>query len=166
MCEICAEQNYVCPKCGKILDPDWEQLVPYICARKDIKNISWTCSSENFVWLLRFEGRIVKVGYGGLVKLLNETRPNATYIRFDTAIIYLCNSEEERNVFACRTMGELEGIVNRRGVVNTRYKTLTEMKWRTNIPMDVKTAVLGDPDFKIGNTGYWDISKLSEYGVC
>lgn len=165
MCDECAKYEYVCQKCGTITDAEFAHLVPYVCTRKELKNLVHTSTADTFVWFLRFQGKIVKVGYGTLIKLLNETRPNANYLRFDTAIIYWCKDAVERNVFACRSMGEIEGLFNRKGVDNIKYKPLAKMKWKTPVSVSVRSSMLGDPLFYIGETGYWDVSELTAYGV-
>ena len=165
MCDKCSESKFICPDCGAVLDGS-DGPEPYICTRKDLKNLIFTSRSDCFVWILRFNGVPIKVGYGPLIKLFNETRPNANYVRFDTVIIYWLPSVEERNIFACRAMGEIDGIVNRRGVPNRKYKSRTEMRWRiTGVSPAARETILGDPAFYIGETPYWDISELEAYGV-
>lgn len=163
MCEHCIKYEFVCEKCGSVLHPEYSGLVPFRVLRREIKNLLWTSQSEDFVWILLFEGRPVKVGHGSLMKLNNETRPNANYIRFDSVFIYYCG--ELRNEFACRLMGEIPGLVNRRGVSNSVYKTQKEMRWRVQPSASVKSMVLDTPDFEIAGIGYWDIRKLAQYGV-
>lgn len=165
MCVNCQLYNYVCQECGEILDNRYSHLKCYPIQRKDIKNIIWSSQSDNFVWFLRFQGKIVKVGFGNLLKLLNETRPNANYIRFDAVFIYYCENEAERNEFACCSMGEIESVMNRRGVRNERYKTKKEMRWNGGVSAETRDMLLGDPDFVIGESQYYDISRLIEYGV-
>ena len=161
MCERCNEQEFVCLNCGAVQGT----MIPYQCIRRELKNLLWTSQSENFVWILRFEGRPVKVGCGSLTKLNNETRPNANYIRFDTVWIYWCDNIDDSKALACRLMGEIQGLVNRRGVINNRYKTRNEMRWKSNPPASVRNMLLDSPDFEIAGIGYWDVDKLSQYGV-
>ena len=165
MCVNCQQYNYICPDCGEVLDSDYIHLKAYYCLRRNIKNLLWSSQSDNFVWLLRFEGKIVKVGFGNLIKLLNETRPNANYTRFDSVFLYYCNNEEERNEFACRCMGEIDGVINRRGVHNNRYKTKKELRWSNPVNPETRDIILGDPDFAVGDSQYYDIDRLQEYGV-
>lgn len=166
MCEKCkCDEQFICTDCGEVFGDDYVNLKPFSVIRREIKNLVWTSQSDNFVWILRFEGRPVKVGYGSLVKLNNETRPNANYIRFDSVWIYWCDSPETRNSFACRLMGEIPGIVNRRGVMNNRYKTRKEMRWKSNPSASVRDMVLDSPDFEIAGIGYWDIQRLEQFGV-
>ena len=165
MCEKCSEHEFICAECGSVVNPEYSHLVPYSIVRKEIKNLVWTSDSENFVWILMFEGRMVKVGQGSLIKLLNETRPNASYIRFDSVRIYWCASTEECKSFACRLMGEIKGLVNRRGVVNTVYKTRAELRWSNKVNPDMREMILGDPEFRIAGVDYWDVRKLVQFGV-
>lgn len=165
MCENCYQYEFVCEKCGTVNWTEYAGLVPYRAIRREIKNLVATSDSQDFVWVLVFEGKPVKVGYGSLIKLNNETRPNANYIRFDTAWIYYCGNTDFRNQFACRLMGAIKGLVNRKGVVNSVYKTRNEMRWNVNPAISVKNDILDDPDFMIADTGYWDVRKLVYYGV-
>ena len=165
MCVNCQLYNYVCQECGTILDDRYAHLQPYEIDRKSIKNIIWSSQADTFVWFLRFKGQIVKVGFGNLLKLLNETRPNANYIRFDSVFIYYCTDARERDQFACCSMGEIEGVINRRGVKNDRYKTKKEMRWSSVISAETRAMLLGDPEFKIGDNEYYDLDRLVEYGV-
>ena len=164
-CEKCKEYEFICKDCGEILWSEYAHIKPFRVIRKEIKNLIWTSDAESFVWVLMFEGRMVKVGQGSLIKLNNETRPNATYIRFDTVLIYYCYNIEESKSLACRLIGELKGIVNRRGVVNSTYKSKTEMRWSTTVNAGMRNMILGEPDFDICGIGYWDVRKLHQFGV-
>lgn len=166
MCEKCNEAEKVfCSVCGSVLAGGWEDKQGYLAQRREIKNLMFGCLAETFVWVLMFEGRPVKVGYGSLVKLNNETRPNATYIRFDSVWIYWCNTGEECRAFACWLMGNIKGIVNRKGVSNSKYKSKTEMRWVNNVPLTNRNLILGEPDFEIAGIGYWSMDKISQFGV-
>ena len=153
MCDRCYKHDYLCSDCGKVIDEEFKDLIPFTCLRKDIKNIVMTSTSNNFVWLLMFNETPVKIGYGSLVKLLNETRPNATYVRFTHVHIYYCNSEEQRNEFATKSMGYIDGLLNRKGVKNNKYKAFNEIVM--NCSREQKVKALGEPDFRIGDMGYW-----------
>lgn len=164
-CERCAEYEFVCPSCGSVIAEEYAWAVPYSVLRREIKNLIWTSAEETFVWILMFEGRPVKVGHGGLTRLLNETRPNANYIRFDTALVYWCPTVDLRDEFCCRLIGSVDGLTNRRGVNNKRYKTKKDIHWKVNPSNSVKESILQDPDFEICGVGYWDVLKLEQFGV-
>lgn len=164
MCMNCQEYNFVCRSCGTILDPEWERLQPYWIDRKGIKRIVDTSDSRNFVWFLRYAGKIVRVGFGDLHKLLNETKPSPRYIQFDSVFIYMCDSIEERNIFATYAMGNIDGVDNRRALRNNRYVSNGALRFKDVVSLDIRNYVLEDPDFLIGETKYWDVNKLRESG--
>lgn len=164
MCVNCYNSNFVCSTCGTIVNEDWKNLVPYFCLRKSLKRLKDTSDSENFVWFLRLDDRIMKIGFGSLHKLWRETLPSPYYTRFDSVFIYWCKSEEERNIFATFAMGNIEGIVNKKAVPNTKYVGKTELRFKSVVPGDMRDYVMRDPDLIIGDSKYWDIDKLREAG--
>lgn len=164
MCIKCQESSFVCQTCGSLLDPDWERLVPYWIERKNIKRIVNTSESDCFVWFLKYCGKIVRVGFGSLQKLLNETKPSPHYVKFDSAFIYLCDSVDERNIFATYAMGSIDGVDNRKAVPNERYVGKMALRFKSAVPMSVRQYVIDDPDLTIGESKYWDMNKLRGSG--
>lgn len=164
MCVECQNHNFVCDHCGTILDPEWGRLIGYWTDRKGIKRIVETSKSDCFVWFLKYNDKIVRVGFGSLQKLLSETKPSPRYIKFDSVFIYMCRDIEERNIFATYAMGNIEGIDNRRGVPNERYIGKMSLRFRSVVPEYVREYVMNDPDLVVGEMKYWDIRKLREQG--
>ena len=164
MCVNCYNSNFVCETCGAIMNEDWKHMQPYFCLRKGLKKLKDTSSDENFVWFLRLDDKIVKVGFGSLYKLWRETLPSPYYCRFDSVFVYWCNSEDERNVFATFAMGNIEGVSNRKAVPNIRYIGKSELRFKSVVPGNIREYVMQDPDLVIGNSKYWDIEKLREAG--
>lgn len=168
MCDSCFEYNFVCQNCGTILDPEFADKQCYLAQRKQLKDLLGTSPSgdaaNRFVWFLRYRGRIVKVGYGSLQKLCNETRPNAAYCKFDSVFIYYCTDEDDRDIFATAAMGNIANIVNRKAVPNPRFVGKAALKFRNTVPFHVRNIILNDPDLVIGEAQYWDIAKLRGQG--
>jgi hypothetical protein len=154
----------VCRQCGAILDPQWEHVYVYACDRKMLKSLVGGCSDSTFVWFLKLEGKIVRIGFGDLLKLYKETKPSPVYTRFDSVFIYWLSSEEERNVFATYSMANIEGVLNRKAVANNKYVGKMSIRFNNTVPMNIRQYVLKDPDIVIGSTGYWDIDRLREAG--
>ena len=164
MCNMCEGQNFVCPCCGGIVCEDWSGLSPYYVERKGIKTLCESNKDSCFVWLLRYRGKIVRVGYGDLFKLFNETKPSPHYIKFDSVFAYWLGDEEWRNRFALACMANIEGVQNRRGVESDKYKGKMSIRFRSSVPMHVRRFLLEEPDLKVGDMGYWDIERLREAG--
>lgn len=167
MCENCCNATFVCPVCGTIVDPAWEHVQVYACERKALKSLVGSCGDANFVWFLRYQGKIVRVGFGDLQKLYKETKPSPVYTKFDSVFIYWCRDAEERNVFATYSMANIEGILNRKAAPNNKYVGKMSIRFRSVVPVHIRQYVLGDPDLRIGDAEYWDIDRLREAGyVC
>lgn len=164
MCINCSESTFVCQTCGTILDPNWERLSPFYCTRRMLKDLVESSDSDCFVWFLKYKEKIVKIGFGSLEKLHNETAPNPRYCKFDSAFIYLCKDISERNIFATYAMGNIEGIVNRKAVPNEKYIGKMQLQFKNTISNYVRQHVIEDPDLIIGNARYWDIDRLREAG--
>ncbi len=164
MCVECQNHNFVCNKCGTILDPEWERLLGYWTDRKGLRRLVETSKSDCFVWFLKYNDKIVRVGFGSLQKLFNETKPSPHYIKFDSVLIYMCRDIEERNIFATYAMGNIESVDNRKAVPNERYIGKMLLRFKSTVPIRVRQYVLEDPDLVIGSAKYWDIRKLRENG--
>lgn len=164
MCNDCYNYDFVCETCGTILNEEYSHIVGYFANRKMLKDLMKTSNEESFVWFLRYNGKIVKVGFGSLSKLFNETKPNANYIKFDTVFIYYCNSKDERDIFATASMGYIDGIVNKKAVPNKRYIGKTDLVFKNTVPPYIRKIVLTEPDLVIGNNIYWDAYRLKEEG--
>ena len=166
MCDSCFEYEFVCRKCGTILDPEFTDKQVYLAERKQLKPLADTAPDGDagnwFVWFLRYHGTIVKVGWGSLQKLCNEMKPNSSYCKFDTVFIYYCDSEAERNVFATVAMGRIEGVVNRKAVPNMRFVGRAGVQFKNTVPPYIRSVVLSEPDLVIGEAQYWDLTKLQE----
>lgn len=164
MCVECQNHNFVCNKCGTILDPEWERLLGYWTDRKGLRRLVETSKSDCFVWFLKYNDKIVRVGFGSLQKLFNETKPSPHYIKFDSVFIYMCRDIEERNIFATYAMGNIDSVDNRKAVPNERYIGKMLLRFKSTVPVKVRQYVLDDPDLVIGSAKYWDIRKLRENG--
>lgn len=164
MCNQCYEHSFVCTGCGAVLDTAWEGLMPYYVERRNLKTLCESSSDSCFVWLLRYQGKIVRVGYGDLLKLFKETKPSPHYIKFDSAFIYWLGDNEWRNVFATVAMANIEGVVNRQAATNNKYVGKMSIRFKSSVPAYVRSHILADPDLKIGELGYWDIDRLREAG--
>lgn len=165
MCNQCYENEpFVCSGCGSLKDPDWEGLSPFYVDRRNLKDLASKGSDENLVWLLRYRGKIVRVGYGGLLKLFNETKPSPHYIKFDGAFVYWLGNEEWRNRFALCCMAGIEGVQNRRGIESEKYVGKMGLRFRACVPAYVRRHIIEDPDLKVGEFGYYDIDRLKEDG--
>lgn len=164
MCENCYSQTYVCPDCGMIIDEDFRHLIVYPVKRKELRELEKTSTDHSFVWFLRYKGKIVKVGFGDLHKLYGETKPNAHYCKFDSVYIYWCKDEDERNIFATKSMGNIDGVVNRKAVPNNKYVGVMGLRFKNIVNDYMRRAILDNPDLIIGDAKYWDIDKLKEVG--
>lgn len=164
MCENCCESSFVCPVCGTIVDSSWDRINVYACDRKALKGLVGSCADPTFVWFLRYQGKIVRVGFGDLQKLYKETKPSPVYTKFDSVFIYWCSSLEERNIFATYAMANIEGILNRKAAPNNKYVGKMGIRFRSIVPVHIRQYVLNDPDLRIGDAEYWDIDKLREAG--
>ena len=165
MCNICDEEHeFVCPGCGEIKTEDWAGLSPFYAERKNIKTLLDSSNDSCFVWLLRYRGKIVRVGYGDFLKLNNETKPSPHYIKFDSVFVYWLGDEEWRNRFALSCMANIEGVQNRRGVESNKYVGKMALRFKSSVPMHVRRFLLDEPDMKVGDMGYWDIERLREAG--
>ena len=164
MCENCSGATFVCESCGTIIDPAWEHIAVWACERKMLKALVNGCSDATFVWFLRYQGKIVRVGYGDLQKLYKETKPSPVYTKFDSVFIYWCRDVEERNVFATYSMANIEGILNRKAAPNNKYVGKMAIRFRSVVPMHMRQYVMSDPDLRIGDAEYWDIDRLREAG--
>ncbi len=164
MCDNCYVHEYACPDCGSILDEEFKYLRPYCAWRKELAELEKTSTADSFVWFLRYRGKIVKVGFGDLHKLYGETKPNAHYCKFDSVFIYWCKDEDERNIFATKSMGCIEGVVNRKAVPNNKYVGIMGLRFRRVVGDYMRKAVLDNPDLIIGEAKYWNIEKLREDG--
>ena len=162
-CECCEAFEKVCQVCGSIKVEGWEEMQGYSCKRKDLKYMA-SYPGEMFVWLMLKDGVAVKVGCGTMKKLLNETVPNARYVRFDRAVIWMCVDKWQRNELATMLCGLFEqSVVNRQGWTNYVYCRAGELIMPPGCcsPVDA----FGDADFYIGDTPYWDFRKLEMIGV-
>ena len=164
MCDKCYLNMYACPDCGAILDEEFRHLQPFGVYRKELRELEKTSTDSSFVWFLRYQGKIVKVGFGDLHKLFGETKPNAHYCKFDSVYIYYCVDDEERNIFATKSMGCLDGLVNRKAVPNNKYVGVMGLRFHRAVNSYMRQAVLDNPDLIIGEAKYWDIDKLREAG--
>lgn len=164
MCNFCENYEKMCLVCGTVSKDDYKNIQPYVCERRNIKDLVGTNTSDLFVWVLTFRGTPVKVGCGYLRKLYNETLPNPRYCRFDTVIIYYVSDKWVRNELATYLCGIHEDTVcNRQGWLNYRYCKITDLIMPAGVsnPFDA----FGEQDFNIGDTPYWDLYKLQRIGI-
>ena len=166
MCNQCCEnESFVCNSCGALKDEEWGGLSPFYVDRRNLKDLaSQGGGDENLVWLLRYKGKIVRVGYGGIGKLYKETKPSPYYIKFDGAFVYWLGDEEWRNRFALCCMAKIDGVQNRKGVESHKYCGKMALRFRSCVPAYVRRHVIEDPDLKVGEFGYYDADKLREDG--
>jgi hypothetical protein len=166
MCNKCYEsdQSFVCSSCGTPLSEDWAGLSPFYAERKSLKDLVETNKDSCFVWLLRYRGKIVRVGYGDLLKLYKETKPSPHYIKFDSVFVYWLGDNEWRNRFALACIAGIDGVHNRRGVESNKYVGKMTLRFRSCVPAYVRQHILEDPDYKVGDFGYYDIERLQEGG--
>lgn len=166
MCNQCNEsEGFVCSSCGMIRDESWSGLSPFYVDRRNLKDLVESGGGdENLVWLLRYRGKIVRVGFGGIVKLYKETKPSPHYIKFDGAFVYWLGDPEWRNRFALCCMAGIEGLQNRRGIESDKYVGKMSLRFRESVPAYVRGHILEDPDLKVGSFGYYDREKLQEAG--
>lgn len=165
MCNQCYEsQAFICPGCGTVQDEAWHGLMPYYVERRNIKTLCESSKDSCFVWLLRYQGKIVRVGYGDLLKLLKETKPSPHYTKFDSVFVYWLGDSEWRNRFALCCMAGIEGVQNRRGVESEKYVGKMSIRFKSTVPCHVRRFLLEEPDLKVGDMGYWDLDKLREAG--
>lgn len=165
MCKQCYDaQSFVCPGCGAVLNEDWAGLSPYYVERRNLKNVVDTSKDSCFVWLLRYQGKIVRVGYGDLLKLFKETKPSPHYIKFDSAFVYWLGDNEWRNRFALVAIASIDGVENRRGIESEKYVGKMALRFRSCVPAYVRQHIIEDPDYKVGDFGYYDIDRLRESG--
>ena len=163
MCNSCEVYEKVCLSCGSVKEHGWEEMQGFLCKRKDLKHMA-AYGGDCFVWLMLKDGVPVKVGCGEIKKLINETVPNARYIRFDHAMIWKCSDTEQRNEMATMLCGMFEqSVVNRQGWVNMRYCRSTELILPPGCPDPV--VAFGDATFYIGDIPYWDFKELEAMGV-
>lgn len=165
MCNQCYENEpFVCSGCGSLKSEDWQGLSPFYVDRRDLKRLSEQGGDENLVWLLRYQGKIVRVGYGGIHKLYKETKPSPYYTKFDGAFVYWLGDGEWRNRFALWCMANIEGIQNRRGIESNKYVGKMSLRFRFCVPAYVRTHILEDPDLRVGDFGYYDLERLRADG--
>ena len=165
MCNQCyVGQTFVCSGCGTVQDEAWQGLMPYYVERRNLKNVVETSKDSCFVWLLRYQGSIVRVGYGDLLKLFKETKPSPHYVKFDSVFIYWLGDNEWRNRFALCCMANIDGVQNRRGVESNKYCGKMSIRFKSTVPGHVRRFLLEEPDLRVGDMGYWDIDKLREAG--
>lgn len=166
MCNQCYDnETFVCSGCGALKEQTWTGLSPFYVDRRNLRQLAEQGESdENLVWLLRYKGKIVRVGYGDIQKLYKETKPSPYYIKFDGAFVYWLGNEEWRNRFALCCMANIEGVQNRRGIESQKYVGKMTLRFRSCVPAYVRQHILEDPDYKVGDFGYYDIERLREGG--
>lgn len=163
MCNCCEAFDKVCLACGSVKESGWEQMQGYLCRRRDLKHMLGY-DGDLFVWLMLKDGVAVKVGCGEMKKLLNETVPNAKYVRFDHAMIWMCEDKWQRNELATMLCGMFEqSVVNRQGWPNYTYCRSGELILPPGCGSPIEA--FGDAEFYIGDTPYWDIRKLELMGI-
>lgn len=166
MCNQCCEnESFVCSGCGALKSEEWSGLSPFYVDRRNLKElVAQGGGDENLVWLLRYKGKIVRVGYGGILKLFNETKPSPHYVKFDGAFVYWLGDPEWRNRFALHCMANIDGIVNRRGIESAKYVGKMSIRFRSCVPAYLRSHILEDPDLKVGEFGYYDMERLRQDG--
>lgn len=165
MCNQCYEnETFVCSGCGALKSEEWAGLDPFYVDRRNLKTLAEQGSDDSLVWLLRYRGKIVRVGYGDVQKLYKETKPSPYYIKFDGAFVYWLGDEEWRNRFALCCMAGIDGVQNRKGIESNKYVGKMALRFRSCVPVHVRRHVLDDPDLRVGDYGYWDIDKVREAG--
>lgn len=166
MCNQCCENEpFVCSKCGTLKEDCWVGLSPFYVDRRNLRNLAEQGNGDNnLVWLLRYRGKIVRVGYGGIDKLYKETKPSPYYTKFDGAFVYWLGEEEWRNRFALCCMASIEGVQNRRGVESNKYVGKMALRFKSCVPSYLRAHIIEDPDYRVGDFGYYDIEKLRDGG--